>query len=275
MSIRNSAVAGKFYPSHKDEIEDLIKLIYTKEKNKIKISLAEKRIFGGIVPHAGYIFSGYEAVHFFEIIKNSRQYDTIIIVNPNHTGYGEFISVDDHDAWHTPLGSSNIDLEFAAALEFPLDKAAQMFEHSAEVMLPFLQYFLDYEFKILPITIKNQNFKNSKALANKIYEIKKLQNKEILVIASSDFSHYVDAELGYSLDQIAVDEILKFNSEDLEEKVKKNKLSICGYAPIMTLLEYAKLCSDSPDIEILKRGHSGEVIESLEVVDYISMLAYE
>lgn len=275
MNIRNPAVEGRFYPSHEKEITDLIKLIYEKEKNNIKTELANTNIFGGVVPHAGYIFSGYQAVHFFEIIRLSKKYDTIVIINPNHTGYGKNISVDTHDAWRTLLGTVDIDTEFAKALELPLDKSAQMFEHSGEVMLPYLQYFLDYNFKIVPISINEQTFKNAKLIANRIFDVKNKLNRNILVIASSDFSHYVDPELGYNLDQIAVDEILKFNPEKIETVVKKNHLSICGYAPIMTLLEYSKLCSNSPNIEILKRGHSGEIMDSVEVVDYISMLAYE
>jgi AmmeMemoRadiSam system protein B len=96
MKIRKAAVSGKFYPSNKKELKNLIRRIVDTEKRSIKEELASNTIIGGIVPHAGYIYSAYQAVHFFEIIKHSKQeFDTFLILNPNHTGYGKEISLDE------------------------------------------------------------------------------------------------------------------------------------------------------------------------------------
>ena len=104
MKIRKPAVSGKFYPSKSEEIDKLLQNILKVETPYIKAELSKKRIIGAIVPHAGYIYSAYQAVHFFQILKESKQiFDTFIIVNPNHTGYGNEISVDDNDFWETPV----------------------------------------------------------------------------------------------------------------------------------------------------------------------------
>ena len=125
MSIRKCAVAGQFYPNHINELNETITKIYNKD------------IVGGVVPHAGYIYSGYEAVHFFDILKNSNtEYDTVIIVNPSHSGIGSSIAVDSFDKWETPYGNVEIDKEFAKELKLPFSDIAQKYEHTGEVMRP-------------------------------------------------------------------------------------------------------------------------------------------
>jgi AmmeMemoRadiSam system protein B len=148
----------------------------------------------------------------------------------------------------------------------------QFREHSSEVMLPMLQYFFDYSFQIVPITLSNQSFKNAKSLAFKIKETAQKLNRKILLIASSDFSHFLSPEKGKEMDDIVLRNILLLDSAEIEKVVRNKNISVCGYGPIMTLIEYSKLLSDKPKAEILKRGHSGEIIPSSEVVDYISIL---
>jgi MEMO1 family protein len=275
MKIRESYVAGKFYPAKKNAIIDQLDSINMLERNNILTEYSEKSIIGGVVPHAGYMFSAYQATHFFEIIKNSKeQFDTVFIVNPNHTGYEPEIALDENDFWETPLGIVEIDQDFQEDLKLPKSANAHKYEHSGEVMLPFLQHYLNYQFKILPITISNQNPENAKKLAGLIYESNKKFGKKILIIASSDFSHFVEPEYGKQIDSLVIDEILKFNSEKVYQTIRKHNISICGYGPIMTLIEYSKLLLENPKNKILKIGHSGEITPSTEVVDYVSILFY-
>ncbi|MCS5421024.1 MULTISPECIES: AmmeMemoRadiSam system protein B [Psychrilyobacter] len=270
MKKREEFVRGKFYPEKKKDIEKMI-------ENFLKIESPKKKdgeILGGIVPHAGYEFSGPSAVHFFNTLKE-KDIETVIIVNPSHTGYGEDINLDTNEVWGSPMGDLEIDLDFEKELDLPYSGDAHKFEHSGEVMLPFLKYFIKSEFKIVPITMKIQTYKNAKYLAEKIDEAAKKQRKKILVIASSDFSHYEKKEVGYRLDQLAIDRIMELDSQGVENTVDEYNLSICGYGPIMTLLEYSKLVADDPKIEILRRGHSGENYPMEEVVDYITFLVYK
>ncbi|MCD6113607.1 MAG: AmmeMemoRadiSam system protein B [Bacteroidales bacterium] len=275
MKIRKAYNAGKFYPGTKTEIIDLIDFIYDKEKKNINYSLSGQNIIGGIVPHAGYNFSGYQAIHFFEIIKNSKQkFDTIFIINPSHTGYGDEVSLDDNDYWENPLGMVETDKDFYKIMNIPVSETANKYEHSGELMLPFLQYKLSYDFKIVPITIRMQNFDNANKVAKEIYTANKSLNKNILLIASSDFSHYLAPEIGKYFDNMVLNEINNLNSKKLFKTVIRENISVCGYGPIMTLIEYSKLITKNVKIKILKRGHSGEVMQSRKVVDYISILFY-
>ncbi|MDA3953619.1 MAG: AmmeMemoRadiSam system protein B [Bacteroidales bacterium] len=273
MKIRKSIVAGKFFPADKEALIKQIESVRIKELPGINLDLKNNKILGGIVPHAGYMFSAYQAVHFFEIIKQSKQkFDTIVIVNPNHTGLGHEISFDSNDSWETPLGQVSLDIEFGARLGIDISDIEQKHEHSGEVMVPFLQYFLDYEFKIAPITLSNQTYKNVKFLAERIFESSKILKREILIIASSDFSHFLSPERGREMDALVLENIITFDSPAIEKVVRKKNISVCGFGPIMTLIEYSNLISKKPKADILKIGHSGEIIPSNEVVDYISIL---
>lgn len=276
MHTRKAAFAGRFYPDNKFELDKMLHQILFEEKPHINLSLSEKEIIGAVVPHAGYMFSAYQAIHFFKILSQSqKQFDTFIIINPNHTGYGKAISLDENDFWDSPYGIAEIDKELYELLSLPELSEAHKHEHSGEVMLPILQYFIKYPFKIAPITILNQSHENAEILANKIYNANKILNKKICVIASSDFSHFVHPDKGKQLDKLVIDEILELNASGVDEQVKRNNISVCGYGPIMTLIEYSKLIANNPKAEILKIGHSGEIIPSDEVVDYVSMLFFD
>ena len=274
-SIRKPAVAGRFYPKNKTELSRLLDKILKVEKNKIDLSFKEKNIFGAVVPHAGYMFSAYQAVHFFELLKHyHKQFDTFVIVNPNHTGRGADIALESHNFWETPLGLVPADIEFSEELGFDYSDAAHSHEHSGEVMLPLLQHFIEYDFKITAITLSDQNADNARMLANKIFETEKKLQRKVCFIASSDFSHFLSPDEGKYFDQKVLDKIAAKDIEGVFSEVRKHKISVCGFGPIMSLMEYSRLKSENYQSKILARGHSGEIIPSDEVVDYICILFY-
>ena len=276
MKTRKPSFVGKFYPSEKTELKNLISRIKENEIDLMKLNLAKKLIIGGIVPHAGYIYSACQAVHFFEILKASEQkFDTFIIVNPNHSGYGKEISLDTNDAWETPLGITEIDRELNETINFDKSEESHKYEHSGEVLLPLLQYFINYDFKILPITMSVQNYYNAQLIAAKLRIASLKLKRKICIIASTDFSHYVSPEEGKQQDEKAINQILTLNPEELISTVKKQHISMCGYGPVASLLEYANSVTDNAKAELLKYGNSGEIYPSSEVVDYASFLIYE
>lgn len=276
MKIREPAVAGRFYPATKEKLSLQLDEVLQKEKQDIKLSLSGMQILGGIVPHAGYMFSAYQAIHFFEILRHSSQkFDTFFIINPNHTGFGPEIALDENDYWKTPYGAVEIDRLFHGLLSIPESADAHKFEHSGEVILPLLQYSLDYPFKIVPVTMYRQTPQNSARLAKAIADANRHLQKKICIIASSDFSHFVDPEEGKRLDQFVIKNILDFNSDGIYREVREKHITVCGYGPIMTLIEYVKLIGTNPRSEILKTGNSGEINDSDEVVDYVSALFYQ
>lgn len=269
---RKAAVAGRFYPSGKASLEELIDGIYSREKNNIAFANAEKEIYGAVVPHAGYVYSAYQAVHFFGLLsKRKKKTDTFVIINPNHTGYGEAIALDSHKYWDTPLGKVEQDEAFIRYLGFPRSDIAHENEHSGEVMLPLLKYFMKDDFKVVLVTLSQQNFENAKLLAERIEKAKNQLGRNIVLIASSDFTHFKDVETSKHLDDLVLDEMRKQNARELENVVRNNRISVCGFGPIMSLMEYSAL-QGNYQTEIIARGHSGQVSPSEKVVNYISVL---
>lgn len=269
--IRKPAVAGSFYPADPFVLKEQITSLLEIEKVKINESLASPLIIGGVVPHAGYIYSGHEAVHFFELVRLSGiLYDTIVILNPDHQGNSPEFATSLQDEWETPLGKLSIDKELAK--HFPASEIAHRNEHSAEVMLPFIQVILNRNITILPISIGFPTPETARKLAKKLLKAKEETNRRILVIASSDFSHYVTPENGAMLDNLALEKVENFDSNGFYQTVKKFGITVCGYGPIMALIEYSLLCSRNPKVDIAIRGNSGKHSSPRSVVDYITLI---
>jgi AmmeMemoRadiSam system protein B len=276
MTVRKPSVAGAFYPDSSKEIGEIFEEALEKERGNIKTELSKKKIIGGVSPHAGYVYCAREAVHLFEIMRGKREgFDTIVIINPNHTGYGEAVSVDSNSCWETPFGSIEVDTEFGEKLPFIKEPMAQRFEHSGEVMLPYLQYFFNGKFKILPICMMKQDLSTAKKIAESIKDASENLGRKIFVLISSDFTHFETPKKGAELDSYAIESLLNMDSVEFHKRVVEKDISICGMGSIMVLLEYSKLVSKKPKLEILKRGHSGEVYPSDKVVDYVSILVFE
>jgi MEMO1 family protein len=269
--IRKPAVAGMFYPANPNDLRKQIDLLLESEKGKIKSELALPVIIGGVVPHAGYIYSGYEAIHFFEIVRQSgKQFDTVVILNPDHQGYSPEFATSPADEWETPIGNLAIDKEMAAF--FPKSEIAHREEHSAEVMLPLIQLFFQKQVMILPISIGKPTPETSKRLAKAILDVAEKIGRKILIIASSDFSHYVTPEEGEKLDNLVIEKILALDSDGVYQTIRKFGATVCGYGPIMTLIEISILCSTIPKVDIAVRGHSGKHSHSRSVVDYVTII---
>ncbi|WP_164977500.1 AmmeMemoRadiSam system protein B [Ancylomarina salipaludis] len=276
MYTRKAWVAGTFYPEQPERLVDMVRHLLKKESKLIDYSLGKHHILGGIVPHAGYMYSGYEAVHLYELIRYSEiDFDTILILHPNHTILmDEDLSVTGSDIWETPLGKLEVDLEFAKMLNLPMNRIAHQNEHSAEVQLPFLQLFLRKGFKILPISMNHQTVSCALKLANLIIETNQILKRRLLVLASSDFSHYLAPDLAYRQDQYVVKAISEFDTEQIFNKVKRHRISVCGFGPIMTLVAYSRMLHKDAIAKVLRRGNSGDVRSSNSVVDYLSILFY-
>jgi hypothetical protein len=120
----------------------------------------------------------------------------------------------------------------------------------------------------------DQTYQRASYIANQINRGVTKTGRKIMIIASCDFSHYLPPDKGRELDQIILDRILKHDAPGVEKAVVENHLSVCGFGPVMSLMEYARSKSADYKIEILARGHSGEVSPSPEVVDYISLMFY-
>ncbi len=257
--IRYPAVAGSFYPSDPVELRRTILSLLSKVPEA-----EEKEVVGAIVPHAGYVYSGWVAAYAYRTLeKTTHPHERVVVVGPNHTGYGAPVSVFPRGEWVTPLGPVAVDEEIAkqiverSSAEFDTD--AHIFEHSVEVQLPFLQTIYP-SFSFVPIVMLDQSYDAAKELAEAL-------PPDVVLIASSDFSHYVPADVAKRLDMLVIEKIRALDAQGIERVVREHRISVCGYGPIMTLVEWAK--AQNARAEVLKYATSGDVTG-----DYSNVVAY-
>jgi len=269
--IRRTTVAGQFYPSKRAELVTQIEGFLEEEKEE-KTENEEKRIFGAIVPHAGYTYSGQAAASVYSNIAGIDS-DTIVILGPNHTGIGKNIALS-LQHFDTPLGIVKTDTEFVNELisaGFEQDERAHEYEHSIEVQLPFLQHIFEKAKKPEKLRIVTAvlscSFEECKKFAEAIANATAKLQKKIFILASSDFTHYgaaygftpftsdVKKQL-YALDKKAISYIEKMDSKKFFEA--SGKTTICGAVPISVAIESCKALGAKKG-ELLKYYTSGEI----------------
>ncbi|WP_458456362.1 AmmeMemoRadiSam system protein B [Methanobrevibacter sp.] len=277
--IRQPAVAGAFYPRDADNLTQLIESCFLDDSGVGFIP--ELNNFEGteypiniMVPHAGYQYSGAIASHgYCKLVQNGFP-EVFIIISPNHTGFGTEISIFNEGEWITPLGSVEVDSQFADEIISQSDIATADFsahirEHSIEVQLPFLQYFSS-DFKIVPITMGTQNFVTSADLSRAISEAGKKLGKSYAIIASTDLSHFNNQEKANKVDSFVLEDIEDMNEFKLFEEVVQYNITMCGYGPVMTTISISKM-SNKNKAEILAYQTSGDVTgDFTSVVGYAS-----
>ena len=241
--MRNSVFAGAFYPSDKKEIE---KLIESFPKGN------ERKVLGLVVPHAGYAYSGKTAALGFSSVE--KKFETVIIIGTNHNALG-MVSVSGEE-WKTPLGTLKPDIELIREITedsiIEVDEESQKMEHSIEVQLPLMQHFFK-EFKIVAISINPYYFDvvTCKDVGEKIAEAVKKLNRNVLIVASSDFTHY-GSSYGYvpfdcskapekvkELDMNVINKILELKPEEVIRTSEKG-MTVCGYGAIAAMLYAVK-----------------------------------
>jgi len=270
---RPPSVCGTFYPGDPEKLKQILNRASEDQKDKVNSLNFKHFIIGGVVPHAGLIYCARQAVHFFEHYRRSgQQADTIVILHPNHMGVGPDVSVDGFDFWETSLGKIPVDTGFASALRLPFSPEAQEREHSAEVIVPYIQHFLHQGVKIVSVNVFEQESEVALELAQAIHAAATTLKREVLIIASSDFSHFLTPERAEMKDQFVLNEILAKNTGGVYDAVMDQEVTVCGYGPIMTLMEYSKLLDPNYNIHLLHEGHSGQIAESKKVVSYKSLL---
>jgi len=239
MEVRDPAVAGAFYPFSKETVESQLKELFGYWKIDSSKLRARRRIgcLGVVAPHAGYDYSGYVAARVYADVP---KVDTVILMGPNHYGVGPDVSVSDADAWRTPLGVVKVDKAVADEIVkggiAENDNSAHVREHSIEVHLPFLQTTLG-EFKIVPISIKHyapegEFLKVCQALGKSIASAAKKSKKKILIVASTDFTHYEPQKTAEYKDNAAMTAIEKLDEVGLFRTVADRNISMCGYAGV-------------------------------------------
>ncbi len=260
--IRKPVVSGQFYPESPDQLRAMIGELVDEKAVK-------EEVIGLVSPHAGYIYSGPVAG---AVISRISFKDTFVIIGPNHTGSGKPLSIMTQGVWETPLGEVEIDSELgerilAASSHLQEDYAAHQYEHSIEVQIPFLQYF-KRDIRLVPIMLAYSSLTTYKEIGQELARAIKDSKKEVVIIASSDMTHYEPQESARSKDTQAIEAILDLNEDELFRRVDELNISMCGYAPAVSLISAARELG-ATGAELVRYQTSGDTTG-----DYSSVVGY-
>jgi MEMO1 family protein len=242
--VRKPAVADAFYPGNPKELKALVDK-YTANASEIQLG---DDVIGLIAPHAGYVFSGKVAGEAYNELKG-RNYDAVIIVAPSHSERFTGASVFNGDAYETPLGIVKVDKILAESIakggsliKYSMDgheSTDNRGEHSLEVQLPFLQAVLP-DVPIVPIVMGNQNFETCDQLMSSIVKSVNESGKKVLLVASSDLSHFHEEETAHLLDSQIVGAFKNFQYFKLASQLFTRRWEACGGGPIVTVMMAAE-----------------------------------
>ncbi len=260
--VRDPVVAGAFYPGTRAQLE-------TAAERLLVRTTEPKRVLVLMVPHAGYIYSGSTAG---KAIASAELPKRLIILCPNHTGLGTPISCWRRGAWMTPLGEVPIDEDLADRLlgacpGVEADTQAHLREHSIEVILPFLQTYLE-KFTFVPVAVATQKLETLLDLGRGLAQVLASTEPETALIVSTDMNHYESASTNRQKDDLALDAVTRLDAEALHQAVITNQISMCGFAPAVAAISAAvQLGADRS--EVVDYTHSGMVTgDDREVVSY-------
>ena len=221
---------------------------------------------GIMAPHAGYIYSGEVAARVYDAVKIP---ETALILNPNHRGTGAAFALYPDGEWETPLGSVPIDTEFNRLLlehcsSVDEDERAHIYEHSGELQVPFLRFRRE-DVRISVICMSRDELGALKGLGEGIAESIKEKGGEVLIVASSDMTHYEPHREAERKDRLALSRIEALDAEGLYETVYRERISMCGVAPVVTMLFAAKELG-AKSARLLLYRTSGEVTGDYDAV---------
>ena len=265
--IRKAAWAGRFYP----RTEKDIRLQLADYSGKVEKKINAKAV---IVPHAGYIYSGRVAG---EVYSRTALPNRFIIVSPNHWEGRTSVAMDTNDQWETPLGIVSLDTDLIGLISKYTDKikktsVAHEKEHAIEVQLPFLQYHLNNDFRFVPVTMLTPGISVLNDIARAFTSAIKDAGDDVLLIASSDMSHYVSQSEAQRLDGMAIEKMLSLEPLGLYKTVTENGISMCGLQAVYTVMT-AALKLGCVKADLIKYSTSGDTSGDYdEVVGYAGVI---
>jgi len=280
LKVRKPYVANAFYAGTKSSLTEQITDCFTHRFGPGQVPKpvrdGPRKILGMVVPHAGYMYSGPVAANGFARLAADGMPKTLIILGPNHTGYGSGVSILTSGAWETPLGVTDIQTGLADRVRkatpiLDVDENSHAAEHSIEVQLPFIQYLYKDAAKFIPICMMMQDLQTSREIAKAI--IGQGEGEDFAIIASSDFTHYEPHEDANRKDKMAIDAITRLDDQALNELGESNRVTMCGYGPITTLIAAAKL-QPGVKAELLAHKTSGDITGDKSAVVGYSCLVF-
>jgi AmmeMemoRadiSam system protein B len=275
VKIRHPSQAGAFYAGTAESLKRQIEECFLHNLGPGKIpKVAEagaRSIVGLVCPHAGYMYSGPVAAHAYYSLALDGKPDVVILFGPNHTGYGSALAVMNEGFWRTPLGDVEVDGETANRIVkesriVDVDDSAHRHEHSIEVQLPFLQYLFGSKFKIVPICFLMQDLHSAREVGRAI--AKALAERNAVIIASSDMTHYEPQKSAEKKDRLALQAVEAMDEAKFYSIIEEHRITACGYGPIAALITAAKALG-AKEAKLLCYRTSGDVIG-----DYSAVVGY-
>lgn len=264
-SVRRSVIAGSWYPGNAKQLQAMIDEFL----NNVPLQKLEGELVGLIAPHAGYIYSGQVAAYAYAQLR-SRAFSRVVVVSPVHRIYPGRFAVTDKAFYETPFGLVPVDTELLQAIEqdIALNRVSQDMEHSLEIQLPFLQHVLG-DFALTPIMMGEQDWESAAELGQAL--AKAIGKEPILLVASTDLSHFHRYEIAVRLDQLVLDRIVAYDPEGLARTLATQKAEACGGGPVMAVMVAAQKLGANRAV-LLKYMNSGDVTgDRSSVVGYAAV----
>ncbi|MHB8123625.1 MAG: AmmeMemoRadiSam system protein B [Desulfuromonadaceae bacterium] len=262
---RQPAVAGQFYPGSEDKLRDTLSRLIAEKRSP-------QQVKGVVSPHAGYVYSGAIAGALFSQVAIPA---TVLIVGPNHHGTGAAAALYPDGEWLTPLGAVAINSRLNSLLlrhtpYIRSDSVAHQLEHSLEVQLPFIQY-LRPDVTISAICLGHGDYAQLRDIGQGIAAAISEYGGDVLIVASSDMTHYESAVSARLKDEIALERALALDGKGLLDICHSRRITMCGVVPATVMIE-AALQLGATKAELVAYGTSGDVTgDDLQVVGYAAV----
>jgi AmmeMemoRadiSam system protein B len=260
---RKPAVGGYFYPGKTDDLKKMVAGMLDTEIEKEKAICV-------VSPHAGFEYSGSVAGAVFSSVELP---ETFVLLGPSHRPIQSRVAVMTEGMWETPLGQAQIESSLAELIlsHSPIiekDEIAHAHEHSLEVQLPFIQY-LKEDVAIVPLCLSyHLSFTELEDLGRAIAKGIKNFKKDVLIVASTDMSHYVEQSVAKEKDFLAIDRILELDAQGLHDTVMQKNISMCGFQPTTSALVASKELGAEKAILIKYQTSGDRTGDYSEVVGY-------
>jgi AmmeMemoRadiSam system protein B len=260
--IRRAVFAGDWYPGDPHRLRDAL-------ASYVEGPEEGQDVIGVVAPHAGYMYSGHVAGAVYSQVRIPN---TVVVLCVNHRGVGPRAAIMGSGDWETPLGPVPIQDVFAGDLKKKVgfleeDAAAHAREHSLEMQLPFLQY-LNERVRLVPICLQRLDYAECAALGEGLARAVEDFADPVLLVASTDMTHFESQEDAKRRDTLAIDRVLEIDPRGLYETVSEHDISMCGFIPTTSVLCACKSLGATKGT-LVRYATSGDISG-----DYSSVVGY-
>lgn len=263
--IRPSPIAGTWYESNPKKLAAQIDSYL----DKATIPELDGEVIAVIAPHAGHRYSGEVAAYAFKMLEGMNP-DLVVLLSPYHNYSPYPLLVTAHEAYATPLGEIDVDhdalTELQSSFDIPITTIAKDREHSLEIELPFLQRVLKNKFKLLPIMLRAQEPEIALKLGAALATL--LKNKNAVIVASTDLSHFYDSKAANILDHEMLRRFESLDPDSIFQAERAAKGFACGHTAVACMV-WAARALGADQVKILKYATSGDVTG-----DHVSVVGY-